>query len=713
MTRICFVSYEIFPTTRGGCGVLLHNAASVLLSQGHEVVFVLDVPYNDFQRFQQHDRLALPNSDRCRAYHVDTLCKCREQQRDDFLTEFHWRAFRFHQSCEQVVAVEQPDVIEFFDYCGPGHYALSAKAAGTAYQHQHLAVRVHTTMEVIDAYAPGKPLELERYHMFALEHSALQLAETILYPSKSYLEHDYVPRYQPWFGNPVFSKPPLIDIPRKSGSCADPQIVLCYGRLSTYKGVDRFVDAAIALLSSDVEPRLQFLLAGFDSNEAPDGSATYQEYLRKKIPLQHQHRFLFPGQLNRDQLERLLPSILYAVFPNYIESFGYAAHEIYAAGVPIIVSNIPSYADYFQPEVNALVFDGSVGDLARQMRRLYADVELRSRITCPFAVNDSSLGDFYARPGWPTWIAQQLEPQRPSLLVCLIADDESGNETTLAALDRANIEQMRVVILRPASVELGGGVATWLLVGLYTLQERDGRTIMPTDLQLAEALLIVRAGDRPTPTYVPRCLDTLMRQPQIAFVGSWKHIGEDAQPQLQTFPLDTALELVPFCELAPLSRVVIRTTPGHLLIDLFDSQVGALGELAYLWQLESGQQRGILIPEPLIAQRAEPTVSFSPSTLTYLVLRYGSPARKMRLGHYLLSVNGDDTAAMLPHIRQRAALLESQLRKIHRSRSWKLVLLARQARAKIRSLRIYRQLLRQKAQLAARRLWPSRHHSER
>ena len=111
MSRVCFVSYEIHPTTWGGCGVLLHNAARVLLAEGHEVLFLLDVPEQAFDRFQNVDRLALPNHQRCRAYHVDALCREIAFRPQDFLAVDAWRAYRFHFACRQVYAAERPDVI--------------------------------------------------------------------------------------------------------------------------------------------------------------------------------------------------------------------------------------------------------------------------------------------------------------------------------------------------------------------------------------------------------------------------------------------------------------------------------------------------------------------------------------------------------------------------------------------------------------------------
>src|SRR3989442_1789061 len=200
MSRICFVTYEIFPTTRGGCGTLLHNAARELLGRGHEVVFVFDVPLEYFRRFEEHDRLALPDAERCRAYHVDTLCEGMPLRRGDFLTEAQWKSWRFHVACTEVAARERPDVIEFFDYCGVAYHALAAKVTGGAYRDSLLAIRLHNSLELMDSSESTKPLDLERYGYYALEHSALQMAEAVVYPSPSYLEKAYRPRYEPWFG---------------------------------------------------------------------------------------------------------------------------------------------------------------------------------------------------------------------------------------------------------------------------------------------------------------------------------------------------------------------------------------------------------------------------------------------------------------------------------------------------------------------------------
>ena len=102
MTRICFVSYEIHPTVKGGCGVFLYNAARTLLPQGHEIIFLLDLPPESFQQFDQVDRLSLPCSHNCRAYLVESLTAGIRYSETDFHSIFEYRAYRFHVAAENL-----------------------------------------------------------------------------------------------------------------------------------------------------------------------------------------------------------------------------------------------------------------------------------------------------------------------------------------------------------------------------------------------------------------------------------------------------------------------------------------------------------------------------------------------------------------------------------------------------------------------------------
>jgi glycosyltransferase involved in cell wall biosynthesis len=638
MSKICFVSYEIHPVTRGGCGVLLYNSALVLLQQGHQVIFILDISVDHFNEFNPN---IYPNSYNCKAYRVEELCTDLPLQPEHFSNKNAWRAYRFHWAAQKVAVVEQPHVIEFFDFTGPAHYALSAKVTQSAYKDTQLVVRLHNSYQLTNSNEPPPvPLTIHRYMLFALEHSALRLAEVVLFPSQAFLNEAYKPHYEPWLGQLIHSKPALLNYPKLRASRQEKNNILFYGRLFGRKGVDIFVDAAITLLSEGGYDDLRFVLVGYDSNRGPDGSNTYQEYLLKRIPRRYESQFEFMGQLSWSQLEDLLPQVYFAVIPSYFESFCYAVHELYAAGIPVIVNDIPGLRDYFRHQENALLFDGTMSDLAQQMKALWEDKQLRERFSYPYSLSDNPLGSFYEGPFAPTWIrfGDSLN-HRPSIMICILGEDKHASSKTIRSLGIKDSPKVQIIRLTELSDQVDtvlGGL--WFLGKLYRAVDADGRQIKTIDLKTAETLLILRAGDLIQKDYVMICLDILARQPELSFVGCWKRIHRNNKVCLDTFPIDTALELIPFANLPLLSRVVMRTEPGRALIDLFDPRLLQMGEVGYLWDLETLQGPGILIPECLIELNENNAATCNTTLLSYLILRDTSKQRKIRLTNYLVTI---------------------------------------------------------------------------
>jgi hypothetical protein len=115
MATVCFVSYEIAPTTMGGCGVFVRRASEALLADGHEVVLVLDLPREEFARFTRDELPRLGAGRQCRAYHVESLDTGAPARRADAACVYVERTLRFERVLRHLDEVEQVDVIEFFD----------------------------------------------------------------------------------------------------------------------------------------------------------------------------------------------------------------------------------------------------------------------------------------------------------------------------------------------------------------------------------------------------------------------------------------------------------------------------------------------------------------------------------------------------------------------------------------------------------------------
>ncbi len=413
---------------------MIRNACEILLAKGHDVVLLLDVTAEEFERFISVDRKTLPRWKHCKGYLVSDLADT-PLNRTAFGSTKEWNAYRFHVAAKKVADLERPDVMEFFDYCGPAFYAIRAKLGGIAYEGTNIAVRIHNSIEVMDASQATAVHDYALYRLFALEHGALQFADAVLYPSKRYLQDAYLPFYEKWRGSMIHSKPPLVIWPKRRAGTQE-NIVAFYGRIFVWKGVDAFIDAAVCYLVSSGNSDVMFYIIGYDSSLPPARGDSYVGYLEKKIPRHLRHRFVFTGQLSWQELEDLLPRVMFAVFPSYFESFCYAAHELYAAGTPLIVSNIPAFLEYFEHEKNALVFDGSISSLTASIKKLIDDRSLKSAISLPYPLNDDPLGDFYDKPGryFSGSSVSVISQKKPGILIVVFSKDRLLTEMTVRSV---------------------------------------------------------------------------------------------------------------------------------------------------------------------------------------------------------------------------------------------------------------------------------------
>lgn len=396
MSTICFITYEIHPTNRGGCGVLLHHAADILLARGHHVVFLLAMPRHEFEQFLTRDRLALSNPHLCRAYHLDELCADFTLAPDQCPTRPVWEAARFAHAWARLSTLETIDFAEFFEYCGVSYYALTRRLFApepAAPRRPVLGSRLHNSLEIIDRVGSTRNLDLARYHLYALEHAALRLSEAILTPTRTYFDEYYRDAYSLPPAKAVVSQSPKLPFPRvqrRPDPAREPFTIAYVGRMFQFKGVDQLVRAAVELFARRPALNCTVDIIGPDAGESPLGHS-YIDYLKTLIPTHLLPRFNFTGHLSHDQFSPRLDSALFAVFPNQFESFCYAAHEVYDAGVPLIVNDIAGWRDFFTHERNALLYDGRTDSLVAAMERMIDQPPLRESLCRPYPIADDPL----------------------------------------------------------------------------------------------------------------------------------------------------------------------------------------------------------------------------------------------------------------------------------------------------------------------------------
>lgn len=149
------------------------------------------------------------------------------------------------------------------------------------------------------------------------------------------------------------------------------KILLFLSRLNFKKGIDVLVDA-MAELSSD--PNLHLVLAGPDD----DG---YGREIRGWLRARDiESRVTFTGMLVGSLKLAAYSAATLSVLPSYTESFGFAAVEALAAGVPLVVSDQVHLAPVFDANDAAIVTECTATSVAAGMRRVIEEPGLASRL---------------------------------------------------------------------------------------------------------------------------------------------------------------------------------------------------------------------------------------------------------------------------------------------------------------------------------------------
>lgn len=629
MAKICLVTYEIHPTNRGGCGVLLHHAAELLLRQGHEVTFLLAVPAHEFERFKSKDRLEFSSAHNCHAFHLGALCDDLALRSEECPSQSVYESVRFAHALAKLAQSRVFDFVEFFEYCGVAYYALARRLFGresAGEGHAVLGSRLHNSLGLIDGVGSTRFLDRARYHLYALEHGQLMLSEAVLTPTRAYFESYYRDRYGIDPSKVVVSQSPKLPFPRvtrRPDPASEGFSIVYVGRLYQFKGVDQLVQAGVELLLRRPHLNCTFDIIGADASESPLGHS-FKAYLLSLIPAHLRGKFEFPGNLSHEQFSGRLGRALFAVFPNRFESFCYAAHEVYDAGVPLIVRDLPGWSDFFTHERNALVYDGRTEALVGAMERLIDDGSLREGLCRPYPIATEPLGEFYSKP-------RKLDPlvrpgaTLPRVLAVVLVEAGADATPTLEALASQQHRPQRTIVLRAALTTDAADVETfWWLGRLWKAEVRDGAVAIEQRaawVATCDSVVVLRAGDAPNAQWLKACATALANRPGLGFAGTWGARGG----RTLASDLDLAPECYPFEHGQRGTRALIRTTPGLPCIELLDSVLGGLGEIGLLWNAVASVGPGVMLHEPMIQLAHDEHQPADPNILKYLLAKYGRP----------------------------------------------------------------------------------------
>jgi glycosyltransferase involved in cell wall biosynthesis len=155
-----------------------------------------------------------------------------------------------------------------------------------------------------------------------------------------------------------------------------PMQIISVGAIKHQKRQDVLIDIAIELHKRNIQAQIN--IVGDNINFSYEKNHRYYlEMVNKVSKLGLGRRVIFQGGKTPEELAELLNKSDLAVFPSIAESFGKAALETIACGVPTIASkNVEAYSIFMKNGFNSVMVEPSIDNYVNVIERLYGNPHL-------------------------------------------------------------------------------------------------------------------------------------------------------------------------------------------------------------------------------------------------------------------------------------------------------------------------------------------------
>ncbi len=153
----------------------------------------------------------------------------------------------------------------------------------------------------------------------------------------------------------------------------DGPYALFVGGLEPRKNLERLVEAFAA-----IEPGTRLVIAGGPVRWDPKAGDRLDEAIAR-LPAAARPRFLRTGYVTEADKVALLTGATLLAYPSLYEGFGFPVLEAFAAGIPVLTSNVSSLPEV-AGDAALLVDPYDTGSIADALGQLFGDPDLRSML---------------------------------------------------------------------------------------------------------------------------------------------------------------------------------------------------------------------------------------------------------------------------------------------------------------------------------------------
>ncbi len=383
MKRILVISYHTCPLAfeegkeTGGMNVYVYELSKCLASLGYQVDVITrcqdknnDTTINVVENFRVIHLVAGPHG---------TIDK---KKLPEFIPEFVESFEKFTQS-EKI----NYDLIHAHYYQSG---IIAEKIQRLLPKRIPLVMTFHTLALMKNLVARSEK-EMDDEIRVNAEMELMKISDGIIAPSfseKQYMKYLYeadeekIYEIPPGVNTEFFRPINKLDAKKMLGLNKNEKNILFVGRIEPLKGIDMLLYAIKILIAQDPNLPIRLLIVGGDISQNKKNWAPQLKLLERLSQLLKISKYVdFVGQQQQKKLPYFYNSAEVVVMPSHYESFGIAAAEAMACGVPVITTNVTGISNLIDSLRSTLIT--TVNNpllLASQIKKLLSDEKIYQEI---------------------------------------------------------------------------------------------------------------------------------------------------------------------------------------------------------------------------------------------------------------------------------------------------------------------------------------------